>query len=100
MVDDAMVLLDNSGADLWVIQQETLGPYAESSSIFDDTWRGVSQECRVLRKRQERSLYLTTQVRRHGRRPGHGGEVDPGMPGSPGQPGYLTAGQPYHPQPL
>ena len=42
MVDDAMVLLDNSGADLWVVQQETLGPYAESSSIYDDTWRSVA----------------------------------------------------------
>ncbi|MBP9946433.1 MAG: ABC transporter permease, partial [Vicinamibacteria bacterium] len=41
MVDDAKVLLDNSGADLWVVQQDTLGPYAESSSIYDDTYRGI-----------------------------------------------------------
>ena len=27
MVDDGKVLLDNSGADLWVVQKDTLGPY-------------------------------------------------------------------------
>lgn len=26
MVDDGKVLLDNSGADLWVVQKNTLGP--------------------------------------------------------------------------
>ena len=36
MVDDGQVLIDNSGADLWVVQQGTLGPYAEPSSIRDD----------------------------------------------------------------
>jgi len=36
MVDDARALLNNSGADLWVVQQDTQGPYAESSSLRDD----------------------------------------------------------------
>src|SRR4030067_1843414 len=31
MIDDAHALLDNSGADLWGVQKNTLGPYAESS---------------------------------------------------------------------
>ncbi|NLO58009.1 MAG: ABC transporter permease, partial [Synergistaceae bacterium] len=92
MVDDAMVLLDNSGADLWVVQQETLGPYAESSSIYDDTWRSVAGMPGV--EAVSSVTYLTTQVRR-------GDEdvramvvgVDPGIPGSPGQPGYLAAGR-------
>ncbi len=92
MVDDARVLLDNSGADLWVVQQETLGPYAESSSIYDDAWRSVAGMPGV--EAAANVTYLTTQVRR-------GSEdvramvvgVDPGMPGSPGQPGYLTAGR-------
>ena len=39
MVDDGKALLDNSGADLWVVQRDTLGPYAESSSINDDLYR-------------------------------------------------------------
>ena len=41
MVDDAMALLNNSGADLWVVQKDTQGPYAEASSIRDDYVRGV-----------------------------------------------------------
>ena len=35
MVDDARVLLTNSGADIWVVQKDTQGPYAEASSIKD-----------------------------------------------------------------
>ncbi|MCB2017203.1 MAG: ABC transporter permease, partial [Hydrogenophaga sp.] len=41
MVDDAYALLDNSRADLWVVQKDTQGPYAESSSIKDDVVRSV-----------------------------------------------------------
>lgn len=41
MVDDGKVLLDNSGADIWVVQQATLGPYAEPSSLPDDVWRSI-----------------------------------------------------------
>ena len=41
MVDDARVLLTNSGADLWVVQKDTQGPYAEASSIRDDVYRGL-----------------------------------------------------------
>src|SRR5690606_40091635 len=33
MVADGRALLDNSGADLWVVQKDTLGPYAEPSSL-------------------------------------------------------------------
>lgn len=39
MVDDAKALLNNSGADIWVVQQDTQGPYAESSSLRDDAYR-------------------------------------------------------------
>ena len=41
MVDDAQVMLDNTGADLWVVQQGTQGPYAESSSLYDDLYRSL-----------------------------------------------------------
>lgn len=92
MVDDARVLLDNSGADLWVVQQDTLGPYAESSSIRDDVWRsvvgmpGVAQAANVT--------YLTTQIAHAGRdvRAMIVGVV-PGGPGEPGQPTRLVAGR-------
>lgn len=92
MVEDAKVLLDNSGADLWVVQQDTLGPYAESSTIPDDLYRsllgmeGVAKAANVT--------YLTMQVRYDG------GDVRamvvgvvPGVPGEPGQPGFLIAGR-------
>jgi putative ABC transport system permease protein len=36
MVDDALVLLNNSRADLWVVQKDTQCPYAESSTLRDD----------------------------------------------------------------
>jgi putative ABC transport system permease protein len=92
MVDDAMVLLDNSGADLWVVQKDTLGPYAESSSIYDDRWRsilvvqGVAQATNVT--------YLTMQVR-HGDRDVRAmvTGVVMGEPGSPGWPPYLVSGR-------
>jgi len=89
MVDDAEVLLNNSGADLWVVQKDTLGPYAESSSIPDDVYRailglpGVAQAANVT--------YLTMQVRR--------GKTDVRAmvvgfePGQPGEPDYLVAGR-------
>ena len=41
MVEDGRSLLDNSGADLWVVQRDTLGPYAEPSSVGDDVYRSL-----------------------------------------------------------
>ena len=92
MVDDAQAMLDNSGADLWVVQKDTLGPYAEPSSIPDDidrsirTMRGVERAANVT--------YLTMQI-------DHAGSdvrvmvvgADTASPGEPGQPPYLVAGR-------
>ncbi len=36
MVTDAQVLLDDIGAQEWIVQQGTLGPFAESSRIHED----------------------------------------------------------------
>jgi len=36
MVFDAEVLLDDIHADLWIVQQNTLGPFAESSRVHED----------------------------------------------------------------
>ncbi len=92
MVDDGKVLLDNSGADLWVVQKDTMGPYAESSSIPDDLWRsirtmpGVAQAANVT--------YLTMQVRRDTadvRAMVVG--ITAGEPGMPGWPPHLVAGR-------
>lgn len=92
MVDDAKVLLDNSGADLWVVQKDTLGPYAESSSIYDDIWRGIRGMPGV--DRAANITYLTMQVRREkGDVRAMVTGVTPGEPGTPGWPPYLVAGR-------
>ena len=92
MVDDAQALLDNSRADLWVVQRDTLGPYAEPSSLPEDSkrpiaaMRGVAQAAGVT--------YLTMQI-------AHNGDdvrvmvvgADLSEPGMPGQPTHLVAGR-------
>lgn len=95
MVADGRALLDNSGADLWVVQQATLGPYAEPSSIYDDTYRSVLTVPGVARAANV--TYLTMQIRSTGTR----GEdvramvvgIAPGAPGTPGWPPSLVAGR-------
>ncbi|MDG5977767.1 hypothetical protein H010_21116 [Hydrogenophaga taeniospiralis CCUG 15921] len=89
MVDDAHALLANSRADLWVVQKDTQGPYAESSSIKDDVVKSVRGMPGVAAAANV--TYLTMQVARHG--------VDNRVmvvgiePGLPGAPGYLVAGR-------
>jgi putative ABC transport system permease protein len=91
MVDDARVLLDNSGADLWVVQKDTLGPYAEPSSLRDDAYRAIRGMPGVARAANV--TYLTMQVKKGE------GDVDVRVmvvgfePGQPGEPGYLVAGR-------
>ena len=90
MVDDAHALLNNSGADLWVVQQDTQGPYAEASSLKDDVARSVRGMPGVAQARN--TTYFTMQVRRPngddtramvvGSEAGHGNA-----------PGYLLAGR-------
>jgi putative ABC transport system permease protein len=89
MVDDALMLLKNSGADLWVVQKDTQGPYAEASSLRDDVYRTVLGQPGVARAANV--TYLTMQVNR-------GGADVRAMvvgvePGQPGEPGYLLAGR-------
>jgi putative ABC transport system permease protein len=92
MVDDAKALLDNSGADLWVVQKDTLGPYAEPSSIYDDAWRSIRGMQGV--ERAANVTYLTMQVR-EGERDVRAmiTGVTTGGPGTPGWPPYLVAGR-------
>jgi putative ABC transport system permease protein len=90
MIDDGRVLLDNSGADLWVVQQDTLGPYAEPSSVRDDVYRSLRGLPGVAAAAN--ATYLTMQVRQADR------DVRVMLvgfePGQPGEPGYLIAGRP------
>ena len=90
MVDDGKALLANSGADLWVVQQDTLGPYAEPSSLRDDLYRSLRGLPGVLRAANV--AYLTLQIE-------HAGQEVRAMlvgiqPGEPGEPRYLIAGRP------
>ena len=90
MVDDAQALLTNSGADVWVVQKDTQGPYAEASSLKDDVVRSVLGMPGV--GRAANVTYLTQQVQKVG-----GDEVRVMVvgiePGQPGEPGYLVAGR-------
>jgi len=93
MVDDGQALIDNSGADLWVVQQGTLGPYAEPSSIRDDVWRGIAGMRGVAETGN--AAYLTIQMQHAGKEARVmivGIEVD--RPNRPGAPPYLTSGRP------
>ncbi len=93
MVDDGQVLIDNSGAELWVVQQGTLGPYAEPSSLRDDVWRGIAGIEGVAETGN--AAYLTIQMAHAGKDTRVmivGIEVD--RPNRPGAPPYLTAGRP------
>jgi len=90
LVDDGVVLLDNAGADLWVVQRDTLGPYAEPSSVRDDAYRsllglpGVAEAGNVT--------YLTMLVSHAG---GEARVMLVGFqPGHPGEPDRLVAGRP------
>ncbi len=89
MVDDAKALLNNSGADLWIVQKDTLGPYAEASSLRDDVYRSLLGMPGVARAANV--TYLTMQVRQ--------GDADVRVmlvgaePGQPGGPAYLVAGR-------
>lgn len=89
MVDDAKALLNNSGADLWVVQQDTQGPYAESSSIHDDVYRSLLSLPGVARAANV--TYLTMQVRQ--KNTDVRAMVVGFEPGQPGEPGYLVAGR-------
>ncbi len=89
MVDDAHALLANSRADLWVVQKDTQGPYAESSSIKDDVVRSVRGMPGVAAAANV--AYLTMQVQKDGQ---DQRVMVVGMePGMPGAPGYLVAGR-------
>lgn len=92
MVDDAQALIANAGADLWVVQQNTLGPYAEPSSIHDDVARDLPAQPGVMAAGNV--AYLTMQIQQGGK------DVRVMLVGieadRPGNPAYLIAGRPIN----
>ena len=89
MVDDARALRGGSSDVLLALQQDTQGPYAESSSLRDDAYRSVLGMDGVARAANV--TYFTMQVRK--------GATDVRAmvvghePGQPGEPGFLLAGR-------
>ena len=90
MVDDAKVMIDNAGTDIWVVQQDTLGPYAEPSSIHDDVVRDILGQDGVMEAGNV--AYLTMQIQQDGK------DVRIMLvgieQGKPGEPAFLVAGRP------
>ena len=89
MVDDAKALLSNSRADVWVVQKNTQGPYAEPSTIKDDVVRSLMGMPGVMRAANV--TYFTMQV-------SHNGNDKRAMvvgmeTGQPGEPSHLVAGR-------
>ncbi len=93
MVDDDKALLDNSGADLWVVQKDTLGPYAESSSLNDDLYRAILAMPGVARAANVTYLTMQVQQGEHDVRSMVVGIVPGETAGAPGWPPYLVAGR-------
>ncbi|PUE14574.1 ABC transporter permease [Limnohabitans sp. MMS-10A-160] len=93
MVDDAQALLNNSGADLWVVQKDTQGPYAEASSLKDDVVRSIAGMPGVAMAAN--ITYFTMQIKAVGGKEARAMVVgiEPGAAGLPGQPGHLLAGR-------
>lgn len=96
MVDDAEVMIDNAGADLWVVQQDTLGPYAEPSSVRDDVSRDLLGRTGILAAGNV--TYLTMQASSSDSVTGQKKEVRIMLvgfeSGKPGEPAYLISGRP------
>ncbi len=90
MMDDALALIRGTHADLWVVQDDTMGPYAETSTLYDDVYRSIAGLPGVAEV--SNVAYLTVQVR-HGNK-----DVRAMIAGfeheKPGEPPYLVAGRP------
>ena len=90
MMDDALSLARGTYADLWVVQDDTVGPYAETSTLYDDVARSIAGLPGV--KEASNVAYLTVQVKhscKDVRTLVAGFEHD-----KPGEPPYLVAGRP------
>ncbi|MFO7629197.1 MAG: ABC transporter permease [Prochlorococcaceae cyanobacterium] len=93
LVEDAQALIERSGADLWVVEQDTLGPFAEASRIDDDLYRSIRQLPGV--RRAVNASFQTLLIPRANRelRALVAG-IPMGVPGELGQPPALLAGRP------
>ncbi|MBI1847484.1 MAG: ABC transporter permease [Candidatus Rokubacteria bacterium] len=89
-VVEATAILNAAGADLWIVQKDTRGPFAESSRIPEDLYRSLAMIPGV--REAAPVVYQNVQVQHTGRPfrlyvVGH-------RPGAPGGHGALVAGRP------
>ncbi|HEY6096387.1 MAG TPA: ABC transporter permease [Gallionellaceae bacterium] len=94
MVDDAEVMIDNAGADLWVVQQDTLGPYAEPSSVRDDVVRDLLGQSGIMDAGNVTYLTMQATTQENGKSREVRVMLVGFEPGKPGEPAYLLAGRP------
>ncbi len=90
MIDDARALLESWQVDVWVVQQHTLGPFAEPSTLHDDAYRGLRSLPGVAETGNV--TFMTMQVRQNGRDVRV--MISGFEPGHPGEPSLLVAGRP------
>jgi putative ABC transport system permease protein len=90
MVADGRAVIAASGADLWVVQKDTLGPWAEPSSIRDDVYRTVAVLPGVAEVANVAYLTMQVQVKDKDVRVMLAG-IEPGALGEPSQ---VVAGRP------
>ncbi len=90
MVADGRAVIAASGADLWVVQKDTLGPWAEPSSIRDDLYRSLAGLSGVAEAANVAYLTMQVQVKGKDMRVMLAG-IEPGGLGEPGQ---VIAGRP------
>jgi putative ABC transport system permease protein len=90
LVEDALALVRMSGADLWVVQKDTNGPFAETSRVPEDVARTIRA---VPGVRDASAVAFQTLQFRVGAKPfrvqlvGH-------QPGAMGGPAAVVAGRP------
>jgi len=67
MIIDAKVLIDDIGADIWVVQKDTLGPFAEASRIHED----LKDTLRVVNGIDQTAAltFQSLQISRQGQKP-------------------------------
>jgi putative ABC transport system permease protein len=90
MVADGKAVIAASGADLWVVQKDTLGPWAEPSSIRDDVYRTIAVLPGVVEVANVAYLTMQVQVKGKDVRVMVAG-IEPGALGEPAQ---IVAGRP------
>lgn len=91
LVDDALVVTRSVGADIWIVQRDTRGPFAEVSRLPRSV---VDRVAAVPGVRDAREFVFHTIQREHGGKPLRMGVLGLGWPTDKGENLPLVAGRP------